>query len=150
MDNLSRDPDAKGTPMPPTHHSVSPEDKSAKQQSPKPSQPALTPNAAPLVQRESMDISRLQPNQVLSLQRSIGNRAVQNLVAGSRSAPVIQAKLEVGPVGDRYEQEADRIAAQVVKGASTPQPTPQANVQREEVDAIQRDDLEEDEEEISE
>jgi hypothetical protein len=91
-----------------------------------------------------MDISRLQPNQVLSLQRSIGNRAVQQMVTSSRNAPVIQPKLEVGPVGDRYEQEADRIAAQVVKMPAVPAPTAQRDIDGE---TIQRAQLEEDEEE---
>ncbi len=45
------------------------------------------------------------PAGVLALQRTVGNRAVSRL---------IQAKLRVGPVGDLYEQEADRVAAQVV------------------------------------
>jgi Domain of unknown function (DUF4157)/Effector protein len=35
----------------------------------------------------------------------------------------IQAKLTIGPVGDRYEQEADRVAAQVVQQISTPAAT---------------------------
>jgi hypothetical protein len=38
---------------------------------------------------------------ILRLQRQIGNRATTRL---------IQAKLNVGPAGDRYEQEADRVA----------------------------------------
>lgn len=49
-------------------------------------------------------------HQLLRLQRSIGNRAVNRL---------IQAKLRVSQPGDPYEQEADRIAEQVV---STPGP----------------------------
>jgi hypothetical protein len=46
-----------------------------------------------------------RPANVLALQRAYGNRAVSGL---------IQAKLKVGPVGDRYEQEADRVAGQVM------------------------------------
>jgi hypothetical protein len=44
-------------------------------------------------------------HQLLRLQRSIGNRAVNRL---------IQAKLRVSQPGDPYEQEADRIAEQLV------------------------------------
>ena len=33
----------------------------------------------------------------------------------SGAVPVIQPKLQVGPVGDRYEQEADRVAEQVMR-----------------------------------
>jgi hypothetical protein len=48
------------------------------------------------------------------MQRTLGNRAVVQLL--SRSAPVfpIQAKLTVGSASDQYEQEADRTAAQVM------------------------------------
>jgi len=42
---------------------------------------------------------------ILSLQRTIGNHAVGRL---------LQTKLRVGPPGDRYEQEADRVAEHVV------------------------------------
>jgi hypothetical protein len=48
---------------------------------------------------------RASPASVLSLGQSVGNRAV------SRH---IQAKLMVGAAGDRYEQEADRVADQVL------------------------------------
>ena len=56
---------------------------------------------------------------VLRLQQVAGNRAVSRL---------IQTKLAVGPAGDRYEQEADRVAQQVM---SMPAPAPtQSAVQR--------------------
>ncbi|MEJ2212041.1 MAG: DUF4157 domain-containing protein, partial [Anaerolineae bacterium] len=58
------------------------------------------------VQRATVDPGRLRPADVLALQRAAGNRAVTGL---------IQAKLTVGPVGDRYEQEADRVAGQVMQ-----------------------------------
>lgn len=35
----------------------------------------------------------------------------------SSASDVVQAKLQVGPAGDRYEQEADRIADSVARGA---------------------------------
>ena len=79
-------------------------------------------------------------NKVLSLQKTIGNRAVQEMLARkgdckaqsakskeqsairlspralllSPSVPV-QAKLKVGAPNDIYEQEADRVAAQVMR-----------------------------------
>ena len=43
---------------------------------------------------------------VLLLQRSLGNRALGRF---------LQAKLKVGAANDRYEQEADRVAAQVMR-----------------------------------
>ena len=48
--------------------------------------------------------SRLHP--LLKLQRTIGNLAVGRL---------IQAKLKIGKPGDKYEQEADRVADAVVR-----------------------------------
>ena len=46
---------------------------------------------------------------LLALQRTHGNRYVQRVVTG------IQAKLKVGQLGDIYEQEADRVAEQVMR-----------------------------------
>jgi len=65
---------------------------------------------------------------ILQLQRSYGNRAVSKL---------IQAKLKVGPAGDKYEEEADRIADQVMR-----MPSPAAKK------PLQRQPLMEDEEEL--
>ena len=52
-----------------------------------------------------------------SIQRSFGNKYVQRLVeriAAKRNV-LVQTKLTVGPAGDKYEQEADNMASQVVK-----------------------------------
>jgi LAS superfamily LD-carboxypeptidase LdcB len=46
---------------------------------------------------------------LLALQHTHGNRYVQRVVTG------IQAKLKVGQPGDMYEQEADRVADQVMR-----------------------------------
>jgi len=45
---------------------------------------------------------------LLALQQTHGNRCVQRVVAG------IRAKLKVGQAGDKYEQEADRVADAVM------------------------------------
>lgn len=58
-----------------------------------------------LLQRAIADPAAASPADILTLQRTVGNRAVSRL---------IQAKLAVGPMGDRYEQEADRVAEQVM------------------------------------
>jgi Skp family chaperone for outer membrane proteins len=55
------------------------------------------------------------PVQILQLQRTLGNRAVGQLLQRA-----IQAKLTVGPVDDPYEEEADHVADQVMR-PSTPQ-----------------------------
>ena len=59
-------------------------------------------------------------DQILFLQRTIGNQAVERLIRNvhSPSSVVreqIQAKLKIGKPNDIYEQEADRVAEQVVK-----------------------------------
>src|SRR6476620_4653692 len=59
---------------------------------------------------------------ILALQRSAGNRAVAALVRGDASDSQIQAKLEVGPVNDSYEQEADRVARMVTSGITQRKP----------------------------
>jgi hypothetical protein len=55
-------------------------------------------------------------DQIFSLQRTIGNQAVQRLFKSG----VIQAKLKIGQPNDVYEQEADRMADRVMR---MPQPT---------------------------
>ena len=49
-------------------------------------------------------------DQVLYLQRNIGNQAVQRLIKSG----ALQAKLKIGQPGDKYEQEADRVADQLL------------------------------------
>nr|CBH39167.1 hypothetical membrane protein [uncultured archaeon] len=60
---------------------------------------------------------------LLALQRTHGNRYVQRVAAG------IQAKLAVGQPGDIYEQEADRVAEQVMR---IPEPQVQRQAEEEE------------------
>jgi hypothetical protein len=57
------------------------------------------------VQRAGAQSGLARPADILALQRAAGNGAVLGL---------IQAKLTVGPVGDRHEQQADRVAEQVL------------------------------------
>jgi hypothetical protein len=73
------------------------------------------------------------PTDLTRLQRAVGNQAVHSLV--TRTGRSIQAKLMVGPVGDSYEQEADRVAEQVVN-MPTPQ-HPAAQREAEEEEALQ-------------
>jgi hypothetical protein len=85
-------------------------DKPASQRGPaKPvRQGPVAPQPAGLaLQRALADPAGASPSDILALQRAAGNRAVTRL---------IQAKLTVGPTGDKYEQEADRVADQVVSG----------------------------------
>jgi hypothetical protein len=75
----------------------------------------------PAVAAELVDLLALQramlrpdlstPGNILALQRVAGNRTVSRL---------IQAKLTVGPASDCYEQEADRVAEQVLSSHDSP------------------------------
>jgi hypothetical protein len=57
------------------------------------------------------------------LQRALGNQALGQLAGQAR----IQTKLTLGPVGDRYEQEADQVAKQVVQQMNAPSANQPAN-----------------------
>ena len=54
-----------------------------------------------VLQRAQVAPTTLTHADVMTLQRTIGNRATGQL---------LQAKLQLGPAGDRYEQEADQVA----------------------------------------
>src|SRR5262245_63101251 len=55
-------------------------------------------------------------DRIYSLQRTVGNREVERLLKSG----VIQAKLKVNEPRDLYEQEADRIADQVMEPPTHP------------------------------
>ena len=81
----------------------------------------------PSVESISTELSSMHSAQrasvLLALQRTHGNRYVQRVVAG------IQAKLKVGQPNDKYEQEADRVADEVM---SMPEPEVQRQPEEEE------------------
>jgi len=65
-----------------------------------------------------------------------------NLMVSPTTTSVIQPKLTIGEPGDKYEQEADRVAAEVVQRINTPEsvsPKQQETVQR--VDIPDEDEL---------
>lgn len=62
-------------------------------------------NPPDIIRTASQDI-QLTPENILYLQRTVGNQAVTSL---------IQAKLKIGQPGDEYEQEADRVAERVLR-----------------------------------
>lgn len=89
---------------------------------PQGSREAASPAGAPLTQED-----------ILRLQRTIGNRAVGRLV---------QARLKVGPPGDEHEREADRVAEQVtrtpVDGGAVQRRSPEEAIQRQSLEEEQR------------
>lgn len=86
-----------------------------------------------------------EQDRVVNLQRIIGNQGVQRLLAGQapRGSTFVQTKLTVGPANDAYEQEADRVANQVM---NAPQPV-QRQAEEEELQAKRADIQREGEEE---
>ncbi len=83
------------------------------------------------IQHAQRSPTDLRPAQIVRLQSTIGNDAVRRMLArpmrptaaSGAHAPVVQPKLQVGPVGDRYEQEAERVAGQVMRSLQQPLPT---------------------------
>jgi hypothetical protein len=94
---------------------------------------------ATLIQRAKDDPSSLSSNEVLTLQKTMGNRATTQLLAGS-SRQRVQPKLTIGEPGDKYEQEADRVAAKVVQQMNAP-----ASSQASQSESVQRQEREDDE-----
>jgi len=74
------------------------------------------------LQRAMADPVLAQPADILALQRIAGNRAVTGL---------IQAKLTVGGADDQYEQEADRVADQVMQRGVQAEPAAQRQEEEE-------------------
>ena len=60
----------------------------------------------------------LTSTDVLTLQRQVGNQAVQRILGRTSAAPTVQRALTVGPADDRYEREADAIARTVTSAPS--------------------------------
>lgn len=117
--------------------------------------PGLTRQQHPaaIIQRATAAPESLTTADVLQLQRTIGNRAVGQLLSGigagrhetSAHESLIQAKLTINPPGDVYEQEADRVAGQVVDRINQPASQPAGQGQ-----AVQRQPLPEEEELLQE
>lgn len=50
-------------------------------------------------------------DRIIFFQRTIGNQSLQHLIKSG----TMQAKLKIGLLGEKYEQEADRVAEQVMQ-----------------------------------
>jgi len=83
-------------------------------------------NSSLRIQRKKSSQQLKSPaDRILFLQRTIGNQAVQRMVRSG----ALQAKLRIGQPGDKYEQEADRVADAVMR---MPEPGVQRQVEPEE------------------
>ena len=72
--------------------------------------------------RLSYPVNKSQRVQIVQqFQRTYGNRYVQRLVAhiSQKKIGVVQPKLEVGPAGDKFEKEADRLVKRVISRISS-------------------------------
>ena len=69
-------------------------------------------------------------DRILFLQRTIGNQAVQRLIKSG----TLQTKLKIGQPSDKYKQEADRVAEQVMR---MPEPGVLRQVEPEEEEELQ-------------
>ncbi len=77
------------------------------------------PKSVPSMRQPEGASSQASPyEQVLYLQGSIGNRAVERLFKSG----ILQAKLRIGDPDDVYEQEADWVAERIMR---MPEPTTQ-------------------------
>jgi len=58
---------------------------------------------------------------LVSIQQTLGNQAANGLLATALMQPkLMQPKLRIGPVGDAYEQQAERLADQVMEMKEAP------------------------------
>ena len=96
--------------------------RSAAKQDPPKREPAKRETPVPqyspaaIVQQTLSGSAPIDPAKVLHLQRTIGNRAVGQLLEGRHRA--IQTRLTVGAADDPYEREADRVASQVMSSSA--------------------------------
>ena len=88
-----------------------------------------------VVQRVQQDVNTLSGDERQQLESAIGTKATGEVLTGKQWVPefkgisgqlwgdvAIQAKLTIGEVGDKYEREADRVAASVVEQINHPAP----------------------------
>jgi hypothetical protein len=118
-----------------------------------------SPSYAPLsaiVQRVQQDPDSVSKDERQKLESAIGTKSTKEILTGNKTSWVpefkgissqlwgnpelvapIQAKLTIGEVGNKYEQEADRVAKDVVQRINTSS-TQTDNVQRQETEELQR------------
>ncbi|MBI1299067.1 DUF4157 domain-containing protein [bacterium] len=83
------------------------------------------PDPQRVIQRARSAPHSVTHQDILVLQRSIGNQATVKLLQ-----PMIQAKMTLGPANDTYEHEADHVADQVVRTMDNNSATGAPGIQR--------------------
>jgi hypothetical protein len=84
-----------------------------------------TPAKASSTIHHMNNLNRDSPDYILHIQRTIGKQAVRfgfhsNAGFDFAKIGILQPKLEISQAGDAYEQEADRVAEQVMRMSSHP------------------------------
>ncbi|HBB36206.1 MAG TPA: hypothetical protein DC064_31645 [Cyanobacteria bacterium UBA9273] len=106
---------------------------------------ALTDGVAnqPIMRRVQVTPPPIMPPTIVQMRAELG--LVQRMcseceaeLADKEDKEPIQTKLTVGAPGDHYEQEADRVAAQVMTMPAVPESSPQVQRREEEDSPIQR------------
>ncbi|MEI6063603.1 MAG: DUF4157 domain-containing protein [Pseudanabaena sp. ELA748] len=69
---------------------------------------------------QGVEKPELQSNENKVQRSRIDLMEVMMAASSPSDPPIVQAKLEIGEVGDKYEQEADRVASQVVSQINQP------------------------------
>jgi hypothetical protein len=88
-----------------------------------------------ILQRAALAPQSLRPADILRLQQTIGNQAVARLLSQlSPARSLVQAKLTVNAPGDEYEQEADRIAEEVMATPAVQRAELEGGAEKEDVD----------------
>ena len=86
------------------------------------------PKKSGVVPRKKTNFLKLN-NDILTLQKSVGNQAVHRLI----DSGTIQAKLTIGQPNDKYEKEAYRVAYEVMR---MPEPQIQRQIEEEEEEEL--------------
>jgi hypothetical protein len=93
----------------------------------------------PLLQPRAFETNPAIAEQSQQVSAPLAKHSFKQMNARSESHLPIQAKLTIGEVGDPYEQEADRVAAQVVERINSPQAQAKTALQRQSLDGnVQR------------
>ena len=79
---------------------------------------------AAILNRAPANRSASNQKLLVQLQRQYGNSYVNQILGQNQpsasASPAIQTKLTIGPVGDKYEREADQVASDVVQRINAP------------------------------
>jgi Domain of unknown function (DUF4157) len=104
------------------------------QKSDKPQESGILQRAAV---RSVSDMQSTDDQEELALSNSAFSKDFSQVPISTTKPEQIMAKLMIGAVGDKYEQEADRVAAQVMRRINAP-----ASVQSGEDETVQREEME--------